>query len=511
MNARANLPMPRATVEQIVESRDEALTLYERAYAAIAAADEAIQAAHEMARRAAPIERNNYTYDRIDEISRFYAAVRLPKRDEFLRVARQLTDLQCWGYIVKMTDLERLMDVQAKEQLRNQLRYVPDRVDRSGQLITDDEAAKGMPPITVENIYATLEAFRMDADTIFRRGIANAFASLDRRFKSHDGFKVGSRIIVTRMFNEYGRLEWGSVRDTLIDVERVFAILDGHHEATFQSTLNMLEAERGMGHARQTLNENDYFRVRGFKNGNAHLWFKRDDLVRKVNKLLAEFYGEVIADGGQTEEDVFSNRKTTPAKRFGFFPTPDAAAKELFRNIWVLRSADQPRLRVLEPSAGTGNLARRCISKLSDIEPWRREEYARSYRFDNAVDCIEVQPDLAARLEAEGIYNRVICTDFLSLKPSSFEPYDMVVMNPPFDMERDIDHVTHALEFLKPGGQLFAIMSAGTEFRETRKAVALRARVERHGGSFRDLPPGSFRESGTNVNTVVLTMQRANS
>jgi type I restriction-modification system DNA methylase subunit len=125
------------------------------------------------------------------------------------------------------------------------------------------------------------------------------------------------------------------------------------------------------------------------------------------------------------------------------------------------------------------------------------------------VDCVEIQPDLAAGLEAEGIYNRVICTDFLSLRPQNFEPYDLVVMNPPFDRERDVDHVTHALEFLKPGGSLFAIMSAGTEFRETRKAVAFRALVERNGGHFRDLPPGSFRASGTNVNTCIVTMKRA--
>jgi 16S rRNA G1207 methylase RsmC len=34
--------------------------------------------------------------------------------------------------------------------------------------------------------------------------------------------------------------------------------------------------------------------------------------------------------------------------------------------------------------------------------------------------------------------------------------YDRVVMNPPFDLERDVDHVTHALKFLEPEGQLVA-------------------------------------------------------
>ena len=34
-------------------------------------------------------------------------------------------------------------------------------------------------------------------------------------------------------------------------------------------------------------------------------------------------------------------------------------------------------------------------------------------------------------------------------------------MNPPFENGRDIDHVTHALSLLKPGGRLVAIMSEG--------------------------------------------------
>jgi hypothetical protein len=32
--------------------------------------------------------------------------------------------------------------------------------------------------------------------------------------------------------------------------------------------------------------------------------------------------------------------------------------------------------------------------------------------------------------------------------------------------------------------------------------------VESNGGTFRDLPPGSLREGGTMVNTVILTMRR---
>lgn len=507
MNAIA----PRQTIEHIVEQRNKALELYEQAYHALDIADAAVKAAHAMAQQAAPLGVGNFTYDRIAEIDAFYKAISLPDRDQFLRTARKLTDIRCWEHVVKMTDLERLMDVEAKNQLRDQMRYVPDRVDRRGQIITEDEAAKGMPPVTVENIYATLEAFRGDADMIFRRGIANAFSKLDRRFKSHDGFKIGGRIILTRFFNEWGSMSWGNQRETLIDVERVFSILDGHPESSFQSTLWVIEQGRqGQHGTRQSEHESEYFKVRCFHNGNAHLWFTRKDLVAKVNKLLAEYYGEVIADGQQAEEDVFSQRKTTPARSFGFFPTPDAAADALIDFVPLHINRGEPPLRILEPSAGTGNLARRLATQ----REWHSDEWPRrvvgTYR--HKVDCIEIQPHLASALEVVGCYNRVTCADFLSIQPDPV--YDLVVMNPPFDLERDIDHVTHAFEFMKPGGELWAIMSAGTEFRETKKAIAFRKLLEANRPGrwshrlFHELPPGSFKDVGTYVNTAIVGLKK---
>ena len=72
-------------------------------------------------------------------------------------------------------------------------------------------------------------------------------------------------------------------------------------------------------------------------------------------------------------------------------------------------------------------------------------------------------------LRASGLYRNVWHEDFLSRLPHG--SYDRVVMNPPFDLERDIDHVMHAMEFLKPDGLLVAIMSAGTEWRGDEKGA----------------------------------------
>jgi predicted RNA methylase len=512
--------VPRATIEEIVAHRNKALELYAEAFEAIAAADATIKAARAEADKAHPGADGAGFYDNAQEVKAFFKAVRLPDRAQYLRVARRLLDIDVWRWVIRYTDLERLMDHEAKEKLRRQMQYVPERVDpNTRQLITGEEIEAGLPPVTVENIYATIQSFAADAETIFRRGIANVFSQLDRRFRSHDGFKIGSRVILTYAFSSYGGgLEYGKTRDLLLDIERTFAVIDneGHPGAQYGQGVWALDQDRrGSYGPHQSVTETKYFRIRGYQNGNAHLWFTRDDLVEKVNKLLAEYYGEVIGDGNTAEPDIFSQDAAaarTPARRFGFFPTPDGAARAIMEKVSLHRRDGDAPLEILEPSAGTGNLARACALAAShgswEWDSARRERVeSPGAPHGHKVDCVEMQPELAAKLTDEGIYRRVVCADFLRLRP---EPrYDRVVMNPPFDLQRDIDHVTHALKFLKPDGELVAIMSAGTEFRETAKAKAFRKLViDQMRGRFTDLPAGSFAEVGTNVNTLILHVRK---
>jgi 16S rRNA G1207 methylase RsmC len=85
--------------------------------------------------------------------------------------------------------------------------------------------------------------------------------------------------------------------------------------------------------------------------------------------------------------------------------------------------------------------------------------------------------------------------------------YDRILMNPPFSKQQDIDHVLHAWKFLKPGGRLVAIMSGGTDYRTNKKAVAFQNLVAEH-GHIEPLPEGSFEESGTGVNTVLVVLDK---
>ena len=463
-----NLPAFRMTIAQVEARRATALREHETALDALAAAIKATADATQKGSdpyRAAAAVLSEKTYLPSGEDPRAF----------YLEHVRRGLDCAIWRYLIDFMGLERVMDRTEAELFRKSLEDCP-------------------PPATAENCAATLSRLIGDADMIFRRGIALAFSGLDRRFRSHDGFKIGSRVVIAYAVDSSGYWSRGR-EDTIRDVERAFYTVDGKEQPDrMGGIIGALRIARGQGWGPAAYEaETDYFRVRVYKNGNCHLWFTRDDLVEKVNLLLAEWYGATLGEGADAATPEAA-RKTGIAPRFGLFETPEEIAAKVLREGYVYtpetfseqggRTYD--RLRVLEPSAGRGRIALPAA------------------RAGHDVTCIELQPELAHDLARQGL--RTVSGDFMDCTPLALGLFDAVLMNPPFDRGRDCEHVRHAFRFLKPGGRLVAIMAARTEFAEDKRTVDFRAFVERFGGEFRDLPPGSFAESGTNVNTLILTM-----
>jgi 16S rRNA G1207 methylase RsmC len=77
--------------------------------------------------------------------------------------------------------------------------------------------------------------------------------------------------------------------------------------------------------------------------------------------------------------------------------------------------------------------------------------------------------------------------------------FDRVLMNPPFDHGIDIDHIKHALQFLKPGGRLVAICANGPRQQKELKPLAT---------TWEELPDDTFAASDTHVRTVLLTIDK---
>ncbi len=158
--------------------------------------------------------------------------------------------------------------------------------------------------------------------------------------------------------------------------------------------------------------------------------------------------------------------------------TPSELAEELISLAGI--DADS---RVLEPEAGTGNIA--------DV----------AKRVTEQVDCIERMVEFREILQLKK--HRLISDDLLDAEA---EPvYDAVIMNPPFSEE--CEHVRKAFDFVRPGGNLVAICSNSIEWKTTRKYEQFREWLAGHPYRFTKPQNGKFEMTG--VHTVILVMTKA--
>lgn len=164
------------------------------------------------------------------------------------------------------------------------------------------------------------------------------------------------------------------------------------------------------------------------------------------------------------------------------FPTPPDIAAQMAELADI-----QPEQRILEPSAGTGNLIRAMLA-------------AQPEGLD--IVAVELNHDLAIKLSADGLAGFVEAGDFLKCN-GDLGTFDRIVMNPPFQGGADIRHIQHAATMLRPGGRLVALCADGPRQRDTLKPYA-----EESGGTYEALPPGSFKDQGTGVNVALLVIEK---
>ena len=322
------------------------------------------------------------------------------------------------------------------------------------------EMAMEKPPeFTLDNISATFGDYVKRPRFHILKGFAECFTSLDPSYKSHSKVKVGvaglpKRIIMSG-FGGYGQYAQDRLKN-LIDSLLVYR---GEPMTGYGEISDILDK----------MKRADYVKSYGltfkyFKNGNCHIHFDAET-ARDINMALAEFYGEVLPDDAG-EKPTERAASTAVSKDLQYYPTPRPAVDQLLRNLYIKRDS-----KVLEPSCGDG-----CI--LDALPP---------------CDAVGVEFHTGRALEARAKGHSVVIGNFLEMPP---EPkYDFVIMNPPFYGRHYVKHIDHAKKFLNEGGILVSILPATAWY--DHGAVS---------GKWRDLPVGSFSDSGTNVPTGILTV-----
>lgn len=217
-------------------------------------------------------------------------------------------------------------------------------------------------------------------------------------------------------------------------------------------------------------------------------------LYQRANKVIEAASGKwnrkaqchlFDGDAADAVDQIILTGEVTVKQDFGYFPTPEVIVDQLIDLAELI-----PGMHVLEPSAGQGAIAIKAL------------------RVGARVDCVELLPEnvraLTSAIAAARVNATVEMIDFLTIPP--VQCYDRVIMNPPFARQADIHHVNHAMKFLKPDGILVSVMSAGVMFRTNRLTIDFKNKVDANDGEIIPLPEGSFRESGTMVNTVIVKM-----
>lgn len=168
----------------------------------------------------------------------------------------------------------------------------------------------------------------------------------------------------------------------------------------------------------------------------------------------------------------------------GFWSTP----KELANHMVSLANIE-PGMRVLEPSAGKGNIA----------------EAIRTQSPECAIDVAERNFTLRQILQLKNF--NVVSDDCLAIA----QAYDRIVMNPPFEDSQDIDHVKHCYSLLAPNGRLVAIVSAGSFSTGTKKRNEFQAWLEEINAVIEPLEEQDYgKDHGrvTGVRTCLLTLDK---
>lgn len=409
----------------------------------------------------------------------FECKIELCGVEEDARVEQEMKR-DAWSILINKLGIRKVMSTKRRKALDDALLSSQNKYHRTNDPIDQ------MPPIDEENIFAVMQGYRASADEFLDESIAEEYEwikpwrSDEYVTNRQNRWRIGRKMI-KHCVGGYGSTYRPCTHDHphLQNLDNIFHLLDGKgfpasHNGPLCDAISGLPKQTGVQF------ETDYFKGRLYRNGNAHIEFRRPDLVKLFNFKCGN-RAQLPGDENDRFYDGGADPKDVPTGKLDYFPTPADLAAEMVEMIDV--KADG---LYCEPEAGCGRIADALRDAGADVE------------------CFEIQSDLVDKLRENG--HNATQADWLS-QPD--EPrYDGIVMNPPFNKLQDCAHVMKAWKRLKVGGKLVAIMSRSWGYRNHRLAEEFREFVDANGFRWTELEAGTFKESGTNVASLLVWAEK---
>ncbi|MCS2169553.1 DUF4942 domain-containing protein [Scandinavium sp. TWS1a] len=197
------------------------------------------------------------------------------KEETAMKVITCNLDRSIWRDLMLKSGMISLMDAAARDEWYRNLEQ-------------DD-----IPAISEDNILSTFTQLHHSKNEVFERGVINVFKSLSWDYKTNSPCKFGKKIIVNGLVNytQWGfRLNWGKRRDQLADLERMLNLLDGKPVPENRNDLGVRLDQHIDAQRTSAVFEDDYFSIRYFQKGSAHITFKRPELIDRMNDIIARHY-----------------------------------------------------------------------------------------------------------------------------------------------------------------------------------------------------------------------------
>lgn len=201
-------------------------------------------------------------------------------RDRFdLADVTREADARAWDRLLRESGLWSFMDQVAREQWRAQI----DGSDRHGVKLPE------LPTFTVQAAEDMARKVHADRGRMVARGVEEVHRRLSGSYRSNDPAKFGRRMVLRGLGSCWGSGKWLHISheacDKLDDLARFLRLArgqaeDDHRRGCYSQLSDAADSA-------PAVIEIEFWTVKLFKNGNGHLWFRWDEDVDRLNRMLA--------------------------------------------------------------------------------------------------------------------------------------------------------------------------------------------------------------------------------
>lgn len=269
MQAGANELIPSVAVDRIIAQRNSGVDIFMQGIKALQEAEKLLAAA----------AGHDWFSGMAQLVESGLSGSRSAKGDEAIRRSICLrADRNIWQRLMEDTGMLTLMSAAQKKQWNTDL------------------YSDNCPEISLDNVLSTFRQLNASKAETFEQGVIDVFRNLSWDYKTNNPRYLGKRIIIDGVLDNF-RGQRYSVRsygqDRINDLARPFWLLDGKTVPDFRVSegvqLSNFILLGGVSSVGELLTCN-YFTLRVFKKGSAHITFTRPDLVDRVNDIIARHY-----------------------------------------------------------------------------------------------------------------------------------------------------------------------------------------------------------------------------